>query len=162
MTAMGRPDGLTEEERTTYTPNEQRNLKAALTEVFGWAARDPERVLSVMTDDSVYHDMTMEAARGMEQLRTFAYEWLAAIPDFDVEVNDTIVDGDTVVFVGTFGGTNKGPMFGQPATNKRLWTAFVQIVKCKDGKVLSVSDYWNKGDMTQQLGIPIDASWEIF
>ena len=133
-----------------------------ITEVFGWAARDKDRVLSVMTDESIYQDMCLEAANGLEKLEVFAREWLEAIPDFDVDIADTVVDGDTVVFAGKFGGTNKGSMLGQAATNKRLWTDFVQVVKCKDGKVLSVSDYWNKGDMTKQLGIPIDATWEIF
>jgi ketosteroid isomerase-like protein len=32
-------------------------------------------------------------------------------------------------------------------------------VKLRDGKVISVQDFWDKGQMVQQLGIPIDSTW---
>jgi limonene-1,2-epoxide hydrolase len=158
-TANARPDDLTEEERSTLTDQEQRNLRAALTECYGWGKRDKALILSVFADDAVYHDMTMEAARGIKAIDAFAGDWLGAFPEFEVTIALTVVRGDVVVFQGHFGGMNSGVVYGQPATHKRMWTPFVQIVKLRDGKIISVQDFWDKGQMVQQLGVPIDATW---
>jgi limonene-1,2-epoxide hydrolase len=153
-----RPDELTDEERATLTEQEQRNLRAALDECYGWTV-GKERILSVFADDAVYHDMTMEAARGIKEIDSFAEDWLSAFPEFECSIELTVVRGDLVVFQGYFGGMNRGRVYGQPATNRRLWTPFVQIVKLRDGKIISVQDFWDKGQMVQQLGIPIDSTW---
>jgi limonene-1,2-epoxide hydrolase len=154
-----RPDGLTDEERATLTPEEQRSLQAALTECYGWGSHDPDRVRSAFADDAVYHDMTMEAARGIGEIEKFIADWLGAFPEFEVTIELTVVRGNTVVFQGEFGGWNRGTVYGQPATNKHMQVPYVQIVRCRDGKITSVNDFWDKGQMVRQLGIPLESTW---
>ena len=63
-----------------------------------WSSREPDKVLSLFTDDCVYEDVTFGVINhGKKELRAFAEGVFAGIPDFKVELTARFV-------AGTWGG----------------------------------------------------------
>ncbi len=82
------------------TPAEREVLKIVQTELQGWDQDDLEKVLSVMADDAIYWDVTLDPAVGKEGIREFGEGWLEFCPNFGCFVEKLVVKGDTVVSVG--------------------------------------------------------------
>ena len=71
-------------------------------------------------------------------------------PRFDIE--DMIVEGDTVAVRLTAAATQTGEMMGMPATGKRYAIGEIHIFRIRDGKV---TEHWHQFDqmgMMKQLG----------
>jgi predicted ester cyclase len=78
---------------------------------------------------------------------------LQAIPDARGEVLDVIAEGDKVVLVDRFGGTDHGEFLGRPGTGDRIeWTA-IHIYTIRDGKVLQDAYMRDVLATTPQLGL---------
>jgi len=61
--------------------------------------------------------------------------------------------GDLVIARVTMQGTQTGPLFGMPATNKKYSTTATDVYRFKDGKVV---ERWGNNDgigMLSQLGL---------
>lgn len=95
-------------------------------------------------------------ALGYDQMRQ-TYEMVsAALPDltFTSDMDLIVAAGDKVVVYGTVSGTHTGaPLFGVPATGKRLaWTG-IDISRVQNGKI---TERWLNADilgLVQQLGL---------
>jgi steroid delta-isomerase-like uncharacterized protein len=76
-----------------------------------------------------------------------------AMPDFHDEREHIVAEGDRVVYLGKISGTHQGPLFGIPATGKRMEVWGVNFFRMEDGKV---RERWGQFDvltMMQQLGL---------
>jgi predicted ester cyclase len=75
-----------------------------------------------------------------------------AFPDFNLTIDDTVVDGDKVWARMTARGTNLGGFMGAP-NGKSFKIAVFDVVRFKDGKIV---DHWGSPDrfaMLAQLGL---------
>jgi steroid delta-isomerase-like uncharacterized protein len=134
------------------SPQERENLKLVMTELKGWATQNVELVLSVMAEDGVYYDITLEPAVGHDAIREFGAGWVNAVPDFVPYIEAFVVQGNRVVTMGRIQGTMKKEFFGLPATGKRFDCQFCQFALIENGKIKYVRDHWNFVDMFHQLG----------
>ncbi len=76
----------------------------------------------------------------------------SALPDRSDFVDEFIAEGDTVWMRFRIAGTQKGPLYGHPATNRRIEMPELGIARFRDGKW---SEGWYFGDelgMMLQLG----------
>jgi predicted ester cyclase len=76
---------------------------------------------------------------GRENFKAQGLTWVRAVfPDFTVDNQDIIVsaDGSKVVVRSVSGGTQKGELFGIPATGKRVEFRAVDIHELKDGVIV--------------------------
>jgi predicted ester cyclase len=76
----------------------------------------------------------------------------SALPDRSDFVDDFIAEGDTVWMKFRIAGTQKGPLYGHPATNRRIEMPEIGIARFRDGKW---QEGWYFGDelgMMLQLG----------
>lgn len=134
------------------TEEERKNLRIVMEELKGWDTQDIDRVLSVMHDNIIYHDITLPPARGLEGLRTFGEGWLKAAPNFSVFIEKFIVKGNHVVNVGRISGTITGEYFGKPAPNKPFDCMYCQVAIIEKGKIKYIRDHWDSYTMMQQVG----------
>jgi len=134
------------------TADELQNLHLVMEELKGWDTQNLERVLSTMANDSVYHDITLPPARGLDEIRKFGESWLGAAPDFHVSVEKFVVHGDDVVTMGKITGTIKGEYFGLAATGKRFECMFCQVAVVKRNRIAYVRDHWDSITMAKQVG----------
>lgn len=139
-------------EFTDLSKEERENLRLVMEELKGWDTQDIDRVLSVMSEDIVYHDITLPPAKGREGVRKFGEGWLKAAPDFTVFIESFVVQGNQVVNVGRISGTIKGEYFGLPATNKVFDCMYCQVAVIENGKIKYIRDHWDSNTMAQQVG----------
>ncbi len=134
------------------TEQERKNLAVVMEELKGWDHADVERVLSVMAENAIYHDITMPPAKGREGIRAFGDGWVKAAPDFSVFIEKFIVRGNYVVNVGRISGTIQGEYFGLPATKKPFDCMYCQVAVVENGKIIYVRDHWDSITMSHQVG----------
>ena len=90
---------------------------------------------------------------GREGIKAIASALRKGFPDLTYKVDLEIAEGDFVATYVTVSGTNKGEMFGMPATGKHAEWNEVHIVKLANGKL---TEHWGVVDMLsafRQLGI---------
>ncbi len=77
----------------------------------------------------------------------------AAFPDATCTPQQLLVDGDKVIGVNRFEGTNTGPLMGGPATNKKVVMNTIDVCRVENGKIAEI---WHVEDMLGlliQLGV---------
>ena len=89
-----------------------------------------------------YIDHTSDA-RGPEGYRDNHNKILAAFPDFHVEINQIIAEGDTLAFHLTYSGTHKGKFRDIAPTGKKVSWIAMQFRRVKDGKFI---ESWGVSD----------------
>ncbi len=137
---------------TDLSDQERANLQLVITELKGWVAQDIDMVLSVMAEDGVYYDITLEPAVGHAGIREFGEGWIAAVPDFTPYIEAFCVQGDMVCDMGRIRGTIAKDFFGLPATGKKFDCQFFQACFIENGKIKYVRDHWNAADLYNQVG----------
>jgi predicted ester cyclase len=89
---------------------------------------------------------------GPEGLIDLIRTWRTAFPDGRMEIDDLIVEGDTVAIRNTWYGTHEAEFYGVPASGNRVAVTSVGIDRVQDGKV---TEGWGELDMVgmmQQMG----------
>jgi steroid delta-isomerase-like uncharacterized protein len=76
-----------------------------------------------------------------------------AVPDLRYAIDDLIAEGDKVAVRWTATGTNKGEMFGMPATGRQVTVAGVDVFRLARGRLVELWLSWDQLGMMQQLGI---------
>jgi len=131
---------------------ERANLALLHTQVRGWSAQDIDMVVSVMAEDGVYHDITLEPAVGRQAIRTFGAGWLEAVPDLSLYIEQFCVQGNVVCDMGWMSGTITKEYFGLPATGRKFDCRFSQLCYVEDGEISYLRGLWNAADMYNQVG----------
>jgi steroid delta-isomerase-like uncharacterized protein len=136
---------------------ERANLALLHTQLRGWSSQDIEMVVSVMAEDGVYDDITLEPAIGPDAVREFGSGWLTAVPDLTIFVEAYCVQGNIVCDMARMSGTITKEYFGMPATGKKFDCQFSQVCFAEAGKLKYVRGFWNAPDMYNQIGWDLSA-----
>jgi ketosteroid isomerase-like protein len=127
----------------------------------GWERGDVSGLDEVYADDLVYH-MPPFPDLDRQGLRDFMPVFQQAFPDFSVEVDETVIDGDTTVQRWHCSGTYSGrsPLLPVPPTGRRTQASGVLVGHWRDGRVVEL---WHFGDWMGWLtgaGVlpPLDAA----
>ena len=95
--------------------------------------------------------------RGREAVKGYNQSWFTAFPDARVRSTNDVISGDYIVQEGTFEGTNTGPWRSEagdmPATGRALKGQFCQVIRTKDGKIVSSNLYFDQVQVLTQLGL---------
>ncbi len=78
---------------------------------------------------------------------------VTAFPDYVVEVEELIAEGDKVVLVWNHKGTHRGDHDGIPPTEKVIVGRAISIYRIVDGKISSSDGVWDQSAIWQQLGL---------
>ena len=76
-----------------------------------------------------------------------------AFPDFNYAVEETVSEGDLVVFRITASGTMRGPLLGKPATGKHAQWPEIHVARAKDGLIIEHWDVIDRLTRLEQLGL---------
>ena len=87
----------------------------------------------------------------------------AAIPDYDVQHQDLLVDGDKVAVRNTVSGTHLGTFMGHTPTGRRIEMRTMDVHQVRDGRIVVT---WHLEDfaglmaqLTAPAGTPTRAAW---
>ena len=95
--------------------------------------------------------------RGRDAAKEYNQSWFNAFPDARVRSTNDVISGDYIVQEGTFEGTNTGPWQSEagdmPATGRTLKGQFCQVIRTKDGLIISSNLYFDQVQVLTQLGL---------
>lgn len=114
---------------------------------------DLDRVDEFCTEDFVDHEEFPGIPPDREGVKQFFAMTRAAFPDFRMDVEELIVEGDRVAVRATMSGTHQGEFLGMPATGRRFSVIAVDILRIVDEE--RAAEHWGVTDvmsLMQQLG----------
>jgi steroid delta-isomerase-like uncharacterized protein len=100
----------------------------------------------LLTPDYLNHSpSTPNPPRGPAGLKPIVAAMRDAVPDLHYDILDMVVAADKVAVSVRVTGTHTGPLFGLPATGKRIDVRQMQIEWIKDGRI------WQHWRITDEL-----------
>ncbi|HLP49349.1 MAG TPA: ester cyclase [Chitinophagales bacterium] len=108
---------------------------------------------SFMADSYVEHEYDTHFAGTKKGVKKAFQHYFEAIPDMHTKVNFIMAEGDLVTVQITTTGTNTGPIYGRPATNRKFEINGADIIRFKNGKAVEHWGYQEEGKMLTQLGL---------
>ncbi len=137
----------------TQTPSEF--ARAVFHRIF--EERDLSDTSAFWTDDSVdYFLAAGQTVRGATALAAWFEDLFAAVPDWHLEIENTVDDGDRQVVVqwhatGTLTGA---PFLGIESNGRRIEIRGVDVIRLdEDGKVDSNTVYYDGAEFARQVGM---------
>jgi predicted ester cyclase len=119
----------------------------------GWSGGKYELAHEIISPNMIVHGAGGQTVgMGPDGLIDLIRTWRTAFPDGHMEIDDLIVDGDTVAIRNTWYGTQEADFYGVPPSGKRVAVTSVGIDRVKDGLV---TEGWGELDMVgmmQQMG----------
>lgn len=101
----------------------------------------------------INHHPLLPEVQNLEQFKQWCTAFKNGFPDFNVVIEEIVVEGDMAVTRYTLLCTHTGEYLGIPPTGKKAEMSGMAMNRLKDGKIIET--WWNGNDlgMMQQLGI---------
>jgi steroid delta-isomerase-like uncharacterized protein len=78
-------------------------------------------------------------------------DFVAAFPDFGVEIADLVVRDGTVFIEWAAHGTNLGELAGHPPTGRRFTRRGAAVAEVENGRIVRYRDYYDRARMFSQI-----------
>ena len=120
-------------------------------------SHDVEKVLTLLTDDIVFEDVTFGVVmKGKDGFKQIYPTFITAAPDFKLELKAWVTDDNSFAIEMVYSGTQKGDFPGLPATGKHFSIRMCSFGEFENGKIKGRRDYWDLVTLRKQLlGIPL-------
>jgi len=136
---------------SSTSPEEIRRLVQEL--YAAWSLHQMEKIDAIFTHDAAYEDVAADQVhRGTEEIKQLlraAYAWA---PDFRVTMKSLIVADDCAATEWISEGIQTGPIGDLPASGNSFRLRGASILTFRDGKIASVTDYYDMATFLTQLG----------
>ncbi len=107
----------------------------------------------LLNPDYVYHFCSSETIRGIEAAKEFSVALHEGFPNIERTIEDTIVQGDRVVFRHQYQGTHTGDFLGIPPTGQQVTIGGITILRLRDRQIVEEWFELNHLELMKQLGI---------
>ena len=117
-----------------------------------WDEGNEEAIDRLLAPDAVAHGLTAEGLRGPEAFKPYVRAMRKALGDLEVEVVQTVTEGDRVAAHCHVVARHAGELFGVAPSNQPVDFWGVTIARVRDGRLV---EGWNCFDflrMYQQMG----------
>jgi predicted ester cyclase len=118
----------------------------------GWDEGNEAAIDRLMAPDAVVHGLAACSMRGPAGFKPYFRAMRAALGDLEIEVTQTVTEGDRVAAHCRVVARHVGDALGAPATNTPVTFTGVAIARVRDGQIV---EGWNNFDflsMYQQIG----------
>lgn len=115
-----------------------------------WNSHDPDQVVKFFTPDAIYEDVAFgEVSRGSAELRKFAADFMAAVPDLHLEVTRSSIHNGQGVSEWVLTGTDQGLY----KTGKKFSVRGASVFEMRSGKCSSNKDFYDLATIMRQVGV---------
>jgi predicted ester cyclase len=114
-----------------------------------WNERRKETIDELWAPGAVGH--TENGDQGMAEFKVGREGLLNALPDIQVDVEDTAADGDHVVVRWHARGTHRGDGLGMPPTNRKVEFRGMTWLTFRKRVIVEGWDSWNLGRLLESL-----------
>jgi steroid delta-isomerase-like uncharacterized protein len=126
--------------------------------IAAWNSHNPDKMLSLFTDDIVYEDVAFgEVSHGSAELRKFAASEFEGIRDLELKLDRANIHNGHGTIEWTFSGTDKDVF----KTGKKFSVRGVSVIDMRDGKISRNLDFYDVATIMRQVGVlptpPADA-----
>ena len=104
-------------------------------------------------EDFVNHDPPLGVPAGRDGMRAVAAMFRSAFPDWHSELGFLVAEGDLVAELFTASGTQRGELFGVPASGLEVSLPGINIWRLRQGRIV---ERWGRLDelsLLRQLGL---------
>lgn len=112
-----------------------------------------EALDGVIAPDIIDHNPSPEQPPGLENVKQVFSSLHTAFPDYQMNVEEMVAEGDKVVARLTMSGTHQGEFMGIAPTGNRVTVTGIDIVRITDGKIVERWGNFDALGMMQQLGV---------
>lgn len=133
-------------------PEDITNIVESITQL--WNTGDLNLATEVYNENCRWSgpDRT-EPIRGPQQLAQYVAYVRTAFPDFKLQANERLQDGDRLATHWTITGTQRGEFQGIPPTGKQINITGVTMWRIENGQVTEEHVYFDRLAMLEQLGV---------
>ena len=78
---------------------------------------------------------------------------ITAFPDYFVEIQDMVAEGEQVVVEWSHTGVHNGVYNGLPPTGKTITGSAISIYRLRDGQIVEARGAWDQAAIWQQLDL---------
>jgi steroid delta-isomerase-like uncharacterized protein len=127
-------------------------MRRYLTEVV--AGGDLSVLTEIAAPDMVDHTAVAAGwGTGREGLVRHVTYFRGTLPDLVVSIERVIASEDEVVGIWRVSGTHRGPLFGYPATGRRLEWSNASIFRLADGRIVDYTGVWGALEAVHGMGV---------
>ncbi len=116
-----------------------------------WDRRELNLIRELLAENAVGHLEGGAEVVGPDAFARFQEEFLEAIPDIRLKVNNLLADESEVCIHWSATGTHVGSGFGCNATGCTLDFQGVTWLRVKDGMIVEGWDFWNMDRLMRQM-----------
>lgn len=118
-----------------------------------WRRLDAAALAADLTDDCLLQSPWAGQIVGRDAIARVHQAWFDGFPDFVIDIEELVVDGDRVVEVCTITGTDTGGFMGLPPTGKAFRVPAVFVYALQDGKIARVRIVYDFTGVLVQTGL---------
>lgn len=140
------------------TTDHQRQTAEELSRTFveAYNSKTPDRIDDAVTDDFVAHHTGATAEiHGADGYKERIEAINVGFPDFHMEQELMLVDGDMAAARYHWTGTHDGEFMGVPATGKHVDTSSLTLIRMDGDKIAELWVYGDTPGLMRQLGVEL-------
>ena len=108
-----------------------------------WNLKNAQAIFDLMEPTGVGHTEGGLVTGPEQFVQQMFHPMLAAFPDLTVTIEGCVENGDDAVVRWKASGTNKGTLFGVPATGRKVSFSGMTWMRFTNGKLAEGWDCWN-------------------
>jgi steroid delta-isomerase-like uncharacterized protein len=115
--------------------------------VHAWNKHDFAALDTILAPDALHEDIAQNVhATGIAAIKDFMRQDIAAEPDLNWQITNTMEDGRFVAFEWTWASTYTGPdATGKTVTNRKISGRGASFLEIENGKIKRFTDYYDLG-----------------
>jgi len=118
-----------------------------------WAARDPAALAATHAEHGTVASPTGGVLEGRAEIERIYRLWLSAFTDIVVQQDDVLIDGDRVVTISRFRGTQTGEFFGLAPGGRHVEMQVALVMTVADGLVVDERRIYDFTGVLVQVGV---------
>ena len=123
-----------------------------------WNSGSAEAAKQLYSESAERYDPNdPQACRGSQEIARYVAEVRNGFPDFKLQIDETIAQGDRFVIHWTCTGTHRGEYQGIPPTGRTVRISGASLERIENGSITEDRVYFDRLTLLEQLGVSSDA-----
>lgn len=135
--------------------NSVNNLTKITTDLLdAFNAHDVDRAAALFSPEYSGVDISQAFPHsGREGIRKNLSAYLEAFPDFQIQADETITNGNRIVVIWSSKATHQGKLLNIPPTGRRIESRGVTVLTVENDQVMRGLYFWDVAGVLREMGL---------